>query len=71
MIPPGTVLQSFIGHDVVLLMKDGRLIEGKLDGTDEHMNILLENSAEISEGKSADVGTLIIRGNNIVCVSLK
>ena len=71
MILPAKVLESFVGHDVVLLLKDGRFLDGKLDGIDEYMNILLEGGTETDEGKKKKFDTVIIRGNNIVSISLK
>ncbi|HXP49272.1 MAG TPA: LSM domain-containing protein, partial [Bacteroidia bacterium] len=35
-----------------------------------HMNLLLEESVEIlDDGKSNDLGTIVVRGDNVVIIS--
>ena len=37
---------------------------------DQHMNLLLEDSVEIlEESKSNDLGTIVVRGDNVVIIS--
>ena len=41
-----------------------------LQGFDQHMNLLLDQSEEIpSEGDSKSLGTIIVRGDNVVMIS--
>jgi small nuclear ribonucleoprotein len=33
------------------------------------MNLLLDDAVEIVEGKSSDLGTIVVRGDNVVIIS--
>jgi small nuclear ribonucleoprotein len=51
-------------------MKGGKAIRGTLKGYDQHMNLLLENSQELlDEGNTVDLGTIVVRGDNVVIIS--
>jgi small nuclear ribonucleoprotein len=46
------------------------VIRGALQGFDQHMNLSLETAEEIGEdGKAVSLGTLIVRGDNIIMIS--
>jgi len=41
-----------------------------LQGYDMHLNLVLENTEEIKDGKSIEkYGTMIIRGDNVIYIS--
>ena len=67
---PLDVLEKSLNQKLSLLLKDGRLVEGKLSGYDEYMNMVLNDVEEISEGNKRRLGTIILRGNNVVSISL-
>ena len=69
MTMPLTVLNKTLNHRVSLLLKDGRIIEGTLVGYDEYMNMVLEDSEERYEDNVRKLGTLILRGNNVVSIT--
>jgi len=52
-----------------LQLKDGRVIEGKLVGYDQYMNLVLEESEEKAGETGRRLGTLVLRGNNVVAIS--
>lgn len=52
-----------------LQLKDGRIIEGKLVGFDQYMNLVLEESEEKNDDAGRRLGTLVLRGNNVVSIS--
>ena len=52
-----------------LQLKDGRIIEGKLAGYDQYMNLVLEESEEKHQETGRRLGTVILRGNNVVTIS--
>ena len=63
-------LDESVGKVVLIKLKGGKMIRGTLQGFDQHMNLALENSDEIMEdGKSTSLGTLIVRGDNIIMIS--
>ena len=64
------VLHDSIGRTVLIKLKGGRTIRGLLKGYDHHMNLLLENSEELKdEGSSNKLGTIVIRGDNVILIS--
>jgi small nuclear ribonucleoprotein len=67
---PLDVLEKSINQKLALLLKDGRLVEGKLTGYDEYMNMVLSDVEEINADNKRRLGTIILRGNNVVSISL-
>jgi small nuclear ribonucleoprotein len=67
---PLDVLEKSINQKLSLLLKDGRSIEGKLTGYDEYMNMVLDEVEEINSETKRRLGTIILRGNNVVSISL-
>lgn len=64
------ILSDSVGKVVLIKMKGGKAIRGTLKGYDQHMNLLLENSQELlDEGNSVDLGTIVVRGDNVVIIS--
>ena len=64
------VLDESVGKVVLVKLKGGKVIRGNLQGFDQHMNLSLEKAEEVTEeGTSASLGTLIVRGDNIVMIS--
>ncbi len=68
---PLDVLQRSVNQNLNLLLKDGRIIEGKLSGYDEYMNMVLDEVEESHGETKRRLGTIILRGNNVVSISLK
>jgi small nuclear ribonucleoprotein len=67
---PLDVLEKSLNQKLSLLLKDGRLVEGKLTGYDEYMNMVLTDVEETLEENKRRLGTIILRGNNVVSISL-
>ena len=67
---PLDVLEKAMNQKLSLLLKDGRLIEGKLLGYDEYMNMVLDEVEENMEENKRRLGKIILRGNNVVSISL-
>lgn len=64
------VLSESIGKVVLINLKGGKIIRGSLQGFDQHMNLLLENSEELLEnGEVNSLGTIIVRGDNVILIS--
>src|SRR3972149_5160965 len=64
------VLDESINKIVLIKLKGGKTIRGNLLGFDQHMNLLLDQSEEIpSEGDSKSLGTIVVRGDNVVMIS--
>ena len=64
------VLDESINKNVLIKLKGGKTITGTLQGFDQHMNLLLDQSEEIpSEGDSKELGTIVVRGDNVIMIS--
>lgn len=64
------VLDESLGKTVLIKLKGGKIIRGTLFGFDQHMNLTLEQSEEVMEdGKINSLGTIIVRGDNVVIIS--
>ncbi len=65
---PLNVLERNMNKSVMLTLKDGRTLEGKLTGFDEYMNMILEDTEENKDDQVRRIGTVVLRGNNIVTI---
>jgi|TARA_B100000959_G_C14930935_1_gene603596 small nuclear ribonucleoprotein len=63
------VLDESTGKTVLIKLKGGKIIRGILQGFDQHMNILLEKSEEVNEEGPQNLGTIVLRGDNVVLIS--
>ncbi|MDQ1279850.1 MAG: small nuclear ribonucleoprotein [Thermoproteota archaeon] len=64
------ILEESVGKTVLIRLKGGRSLRGKLQGFDQHMNLVLEDTEDISDTNSIQqLGTLIIRGDNVIIIS--
>ena len=64
------VLDESINKKVLIKLKVGKTITGMLQGFDQHMILLLDQSEEIpSEGDSKSLGSIVVRGDNVVMIS--
>ncbi|MDH3676859.1 MAG: LSm family protein [Nitrosopumilus sp.] len=64
------VLDESINQLVLIKLKGGKTLRGNLLGFDQHMNLLLDSSEEIPvEGESNTLGTIVVRGDNVVMIS--
>jgi len=64
------VLDESINNIVMINLKGNKTIRGNLLGFDQHMNLLLDQAEEIpSEGDSKSLGSIVVRGDNVVMIS--
>ncbi len=67
---PLNALDKALNRKVQLLLKDRRVLEGILQGYDEHMNLVLDKTEETdAEGKRRKIGTIVVRGSNVVSIN--
>jgi small nuclear ribonucleoprotein len=71
MAVPMAVMQNMIQKSVSLLLKDNTILEGTLESYDDYMNMVISNTEEITEASRRKLGTVILRGNNVVRISQK
>jgi len=66
---PLDALSDVLNATVLVKLKGAREIRGTLVGYDMHMNLVLEDAEELLEDGSRKLGTLVVRGDNVVYVS--
>jgi small nuclear ribonucleoprotein len=64
---PFDLLASSINGNVLVKLKNGNEVRGKLLAFDVHMNLILEDAEELEDGEvKRKIGTIILRGGNIL-----
>jgi small nuclear ribonucleoprotein len=71
---PLELLSKSLDMRVLIKLKGGRELRGKLRGFDQHMNLVLENAEEVRKNEENEemilnVGTIIVRGDNVIIIS--
>ncbi|MCD6461859.1 MAG: RNA-binding protein [Thermoplasmata archaeon] len=70
MVLPSELLGKCLNRKVSLLLKDNTLLEGTLTGFDDYMNMVLEDTEERKGETVRKLGTVVLRGNNVVSISV-
>lgn len=63
------IFEQSLNQLVLVELKGGRGVRGKLFSFDQHMNLVLEDAEEVSSNQGKRLGTIIVRGDNVVLVS--
>ncbi len=64
------LLDRSLRNQVLVRLRNGRLVRGTLVGFDKHMNVVLNPAEEVlQDGNSVRLGTVLVRGDNIVMLS--
>jgi len=67
---PFDLLNKVLGQQVMIRLKGDKSIRGRITSFDAHMNVVIENAEELEDGElKAKVGTILLRGGNIIFVS--
>ena len=70
MVLPTDLLENSMNKEVSLLLKDGRVLKGKLSGYDQYMNLVIEDTREERGDAERRLGNVVLRGNNIVSIAI-
>ncbi len=65
-----TLMNNSKDKIVLLRMKNSKTVQGTLKNFDIHMNLTLVDAEDISDEKSVKLETVLIRGDNILAVSI-
>jgi len=65
-----TLMSNSKNKVVLLRMKNTKTIQGTLKEFDIHMNLTLDDAEYVSDEKPEKLGTVLIRGDNILAVSI-
>lgn len=63
------MLRNTLNHQVFVKLKGGRELRGVLKCFDQHLNLILQDAEEVRGGQSKKLGTVIVRGDNVVLIS--
>ena len=66
---PLDILNDTLNKPVLVRLKGAREFRGELQGYDMHMNLVLANAEEMKENETKTLGTVVVRGDNIVFIS--
>ncbi len=68
---PSKKVQDLVGTKIQVEMKgEENLLEGILKSVDDYLNLHIVNTTEIINGeKSRALGSVVVRGNNIVLIN--
>ena len=65
-----TLMNNSKNKSVLLRLRNNKTIKGSLVDFDVHMNLTLDNAEDISDEKSQKLGKILLRGDNILAISL-
>jgi len=64
------ILEDSLGKIVLVRLRGGRKLRGKLKGFDQHLNLVLEETEDTSDVENVKkLGEIIVRGDNVVIIS--
>jgi small nuclear ribonucleoprotein len=64
------MLEESLNKMVLVRLRGGRSLRGKLHGFDQHMNLVLEDAEDISNSESTEkLGVIVVRGDNVIIIS--
>ncbi len=55
---------------ILLRLRNNKSVRGSLQDFDIHMNLTLEDAEDVSDDKVVKLGKILLRGDNILAVSL-
>ena len=64
------ILEQNIGKVVLVRLKGGKNLRGRLKGFDQHLNLVLEETEDTSNSENIKkLGMIIVRGDNVILIS--
>jgi len=63
------IMEKNIGREILIVLRWGMSIRGILKAVDAQMNVLIEKADEIVNGELKSLGTILVRGDNIIMVT--
>ncbi len=64
------VLERSLGKTVLIKVRGGRTLRGTLEGFDQHVNLVLKDAENVSDPMNTEsIGTIILRGDNVIMIS--
>ena len=64
------ILEDSLDKIVLVKLKGGKSLRGKLKGFDQHLNLVLEDTEDITDSNDPKrLGIIIVRGDNVILIS--
>jgi len=64
------MLDGCVNKVILIKLRNGETIRGNLQTFDQHMNLYLTKSEDITKDKVEKLNNILLRGDNILVVSL-
>jgi len=61
------ILDESLDKTVLVKLRGGKCLRGKLKGFDQHLNLVLDETEDITNAEK--LGLIIVRGDNVVLIS--
>ncbi len=65
-----TLMNNNKNKVILLRLRNNKTVRGNLQDFDIHMNLTLDDAEDISDNVTTKLGTILLRGDNILAVSL-
>ena len=64
------ILEESLSKIVLVRLRGGKKLRGRLKGFDQHLNLVLAETDDTTEVENVKkLGTIIVRGDNVVIIS--
>jgi len=64
------ILEKNLGKTILIRLRGGKSLRGRLEGFDQHLNLVLEDAEDVTDVNEAKkLGLIVVRGDNVVVIS--
>lgn len=64
------ILEESLSKIVLVRLKGGKSLRGRLKGFDQHLNLVLEETEDTTNSENVrKLGVIIVRGDNVILIS--
>ncbi len=64
------ILEESLGKIVLVRLRGGKSIRGRLKGFDQHLNLVLDETQDTTNVENMKkIGLIIVRGDNVILIS--
>lgn len=64
------ILEESLSKIVLVRLKGGKSLRGRLKGYDQHLNLVLEETEDTTNSENVKkLGVIIVRGDNVILIS--